>query len=266
MRRRCILYSLTFPMFLTLSFLYPSLTVKPDSIQPPARLLDAFKSTRSTDHGGYYVQEGTYRIVGPHGNHENIVLLTIDDGPSGKSTQKLLNVLDKHHAKAIWFVNGRQVADKRKDGTFRIKPEKARLLREIAKRGHIIGNHTWEHPNLRKVSPTRQQEEIRSTSMVIQDITGSFPSYFRPPYGAKTDDSKRIATELGMRTINWSVGSLDWKRSVYKHPGGICEQVMSTIHNGANILFHDRTWTANQMDEVLTALEKKHYRFVLPSY
>lgn len=85
------------------------------------------------------------------------------------------------------------------------------------------------------------------------------------PVENATDESKRMANELGMSTMNWSVGSLDWEPSVYRHPERITEQVLNTIHNGANILFHDRKWTAEQLDNLLTSLEQKNYHFVVPT-
>jgi len=213
----------------------------------------------------YTIDAKHFRIKSDKEQAEKIVLLTIDDGPTGKSTTELLDALDRHQAKAIWFVNGHQLAKKRKDGTYQILPEKAALLKEIHSRGHLIGNHTWWHENLRKLSPEQQREEILSTNQVVEAITGSKPAFFRPPFGADTDISRQICEEEGMQSVNWSVGSLDWDASVYKKPNGITQQVLDTIHNGGNILFHDRTWTAAEMDQLLTKLKQAGYTFVLPT-
>lgn len=194
-----------------------------------------------------------------------IALLTFDDGPVGQSTKGILDVLDEHSVKSIWFVNGLQLASKHADGGYTIKPDKAALLRDIEKRGHLIGNHTWTHLNLRKISAEQQREEIESTNRVITEITGKTPLYFRPPFGASTQISDQVCRSNGMQSINWSVGSLDWEPAVYKKPHAIAKQVAATIHPGATILFHDRTWTAAELDEVLTGLEAAGYRFVIPT-
>ncbi|RNB81599.1 polysaccharide deacetylase family protein [Brevibacillus fluminis] len=214
----------------------------------------------------YVVHSSDYRIHAHFTDHQQkIALLTFDDGPLGATTKHILEVLDQHNAKAIWFVNGIQLAKRHPDGSYTIKANKADLLLDIEKRGHLIGNHSFTHPNLRKISAEKQREEIESTSQIIEDITGKKPLYFRPPYGAFTPVSEEVCRKNGMQSINWSVGSLDWEPRVYKKPHAISKQVSATIHPGATILFHDRTWTADELDEVLTELEKKGYRFVIPT-
>jgi peptidoglycan/xylan/chitin deacetylase (PgdA/CDA1 family) len=213
----------------------------------------------------YRIRMDDYRIVSPEGSHKKIALLTIDDGPSGESSRQLLEVLERHQAKAIWFVNGSQLASKNQDGTITFKPKKAALLRDIKQRGHLIGNHTWQHANLRKQPAERQREEIISTNRAIRQLTGETPRYFRPPFGAYTDVSNNICREEGMVSLNWSVGSSDWDARVYKKPRGIARQVLGSIHPGATILFHDRMWTARELDDILTGLEHAGYQFVLPT-
>lgn len=213
----------------------------------------------------YSVNPNNYQITSASKTEKNILLLTIDDGPTGASTTEILQILDRHQAKAIWFVNGHQIADKKTDGTFVIKPDKAKLLKEIKQKGHLIGNHTWWHENLRQLTPEKQREEIISTSDVIEQITGERPAYFRPPFGAYTPVSKQVCQEQGMLSMNWSVGSLDWIPKVYKQPNAITQQVLATVHEGGNILFHDRTWTARELDAILSQLKKNQYKFVLPT-
>lgn len=213
----------------------------------------------------YVLDAKTFLIKNPQQPKEKVLLLTFDDGPVGEATMRLLDILDRHHAKSIWFINGHQVAHKRPDGSYSLLPEKADLLRDIHKRGHLIGNHTWWHENLRKLPADKQREEIVSTSNLIADVLGEKPKYFRPPFGAHTPVSADICRELGMVSVNWSVGSLDWEPSVYKKSNGVTQQVLRTVHPGGNILFHDRIWTANELDAILTNLEKSGYQFVLPT-
>jgi peptidoglycan/xylan/chitin deacetylase (PgdA/CDA1 family) len=213
----------------------------------------------------YELNPKTFRIQNPDEPNEKVLLLTFDDGPAGEATMELLDILDWHKVKSIWFINGHQVAKKKQDGTYAVIPEKAALLREIHKRGHLVGNHTWWHENLRKLPAEKQREEIVSTSQLIADVLGEKPKYFRPPFGAGTPVSETICREQGMVSMNWSVGSLDWEPAVYKKPNGITRQVISTVHSGGNILFHDRVWTATELDAILTQLEKDGYQFVLPT-
>lgn len=213
----------------------------------------------------YILNTRNFRIINQAHPEEKIVLLTFDDGPAGEATLPLLDALDRHQAKSIWFVNGHQLAKRKKDGTFEIFPEKARLLQEIHRRGHLVGNHTWSHENLRKLSLARQEEEMLSTNQVVEQIIGVKPIYFRPPFGAYTDTTRQICEREGMVSVNWSVGSLDWEAGTYKKEKGIANQVLSTVHKGGTILFHDRVWTAQEMDNILAQLTKKGYRFVLPT-
>lgn len=181
---------------------------------------------------------------------EKIVFLTFDDTPTAKSTNQILDVLDKHNAKALFFVNGHYA-----------KPNLETLL-EIRDRGHLVGNHTWWHIYIRKENPETVREEIVRLSDFLEEHLGERPKYFRPPFGQNSDVSLEIIKEEGMQTMNWSNGSLDWE---YKTPEPIIEQVMSNIKNGDNILFHDKQQTADALDEILSRLTEQGYKFVLPT-
>ncbi len=240
-----------------------SVQAEPPAPQPPVPDTSAETAIPAKR---YVINDKTYLIKEQGGASEKkIVLLTFDDGPVGKATTDILDVLDQHRAKSIWFVNGIQLAAKKADGSFVIKPQKAALLQEIKRRGHLIGNHTWSHENVKKLPVDRQREEIVSTSDVIEAILGEKPKFFRPPFGAYTPDVEQICKENGMQLMNWSVGSLDWDAHVYKKPHAIAKQVLSTMHDGGTILFHDRTWTARELDEVLTGLEQAGYHYALPT-
>ncbi|MCF6093508.1 polysaccharide deacetylase family protein [Microaerobacter geothermalis] len=201
----------------------------------------------------YYVNPNNFRIYPvDKNNNKKIVLLTFDDAPYGDATLDILNILDKYDAKAIWFINGIYAV--------RNKP----LLEEIANRGHVLGNHTWEHDFLRKMTPEQVRKEIVSVSDLIEEVTGERPKYFRPPFGQNSDISLQVIKEEGMQTMNWSVGSLDWNTPA-PAPDEITKQVLSTMHNGGNILFHDKTITAQALDDILKSLSEQGYRFVVPT-
>jgi peptidoglycan/xylan/chitin deacetylase (PgdA/CDA1 family) len=207
----------------------------------------------------YYIDSKLFTIHNVKTSNKKIILLTFDDGPRWIDTdKKILDILDKHHAKSIWFVNGIQLVTP--DGN--IDPAKRKMLLEIKKRGNIIGNHTFSHANLTTLSEKQIFDEVKKTSVLVKKITGEEPKYFRHPYGSYNNTSLKIVSSFGMQHLNWSVGSLDWET---KDPNKVVAQVTNTIFNGAIILMHDNPHTAVALDPMLTKLEKMGYTFVLPT-
>jgi peptidoglycan/xylan/chitin deacetylase (PgdA/CDA1 family) len=209
--------------------------------------------SKSQDAAKYYV-DSVYRIRPvEQADSKQIALLTFDDTPYGETTYEILDLLDAYNAKAIFFING-HLADKRKD-----------VLKDIVARGHVLGNHTWWHEDLRKMTPEKASEEIVSVSDLIEEITGERPIYFRPPYGINSDVSLSIVHEQGMQSMNWSVGSEDWVYTKPEQADKIIASVMKQMHPGANILFHDKSVTVKALDPILKKLSEEGYRFVLPT-
>lgn len=190
--------------------------------------------------------------IDPNGNNK-VVLLTFDDGPKDKTmVESLLDTLDKHKAKAIFFVLGSKVKQ---------NPD---LLKTIHARGQTIGNHTWSHSQLNKISDAQADEEFDSTQRIIRETIGLTPVFFRPPNGISTDHlNERFPKEHVLR-MNWSNGSLDWADNQNK-PAGVIQSVLDQLHPGSNILMHELPWTTQALDELLTKLEAKGYSFVDPA-
>lgn len=132
------------------------------------------------------------------GMNENLCALTFDDGPS-LYTPGLLDMLASYDIKATFFVLGKNAA---------YFPG---IVKRIAAEGHEIGNHTWSHPNLKRMSSDRQKEEILKTDATLRSM-GITPLYMRPPYGSFDERTVRIADELGVSVVLWSLDSYDWKR------------------------------------------------------
>jgi len=205
------------------------------------------------NNSNYYIND-TFHIINKNKDidNEKLALLTFDDAPSGNSTLKILDTLDKFNVKAIFFING-HLAQKYPD-----------LIKEIDKRGHIIGNHTWWHENLSKLTYDETYKEIISVNQFIEQELNKKIVYFRPPFGMESEFSKEIIQANKMISINWSVGSLDWVYNNPKQADKVVEQIKNTMHRGGVILMHDKEVTAIALDEILKFLQEKEYKIVLP--
>ena len=151
--------------------------------------------------------------------------LTFDDGPHPVHTPALLDWLKANHIHATFFLVGKNALR---------YPE---LVRRIAAEGHQIGNHTWSHANLTKLSEAKARSEIQRTHDLIVQITGHAPTLFRPPYGAlKAAQRQWVTSAFHYDTILWDVDSEDWKLS---SPEAITQRIERTLKPGGIILAHD---------------------------
>ncbi len=156
--------------------------------------------------------------------------LTFDDGPNATWTPRLLEVLARHQVRATFFLLG-----SRAEG----RPE---LVRRIAAAGHLIGNHSWSHPNLSRSSSGRIREELQRTKETLQQSTGAAVKFFRPPYGARRPAVLRIAREMGLTPVLWNAMTSDWSDPSADR---IAEQLVNKIDrlerrgHAANIVLHD---------------------------
>ncbi|MBO2945050.1 polysaccharide deacetylase family protein [Paenibacillus sp. F411] len=184
---------------------------------------------------------------------EKVVLLTFDDGPKEEEMLlQLLDTLDKHDAKAIFFVNGYRVEE---------NPE---LLKLIHDRGQTIGNHSWDHIDLKKENSASVKQQIEDVQQIVEQEIGVKPRFFRPPFGSGGDTVKQTAKENDLLFMTWSNGSLDWDASTRNKPEAVIRNVMEQLHPGSNILMHELPWTVDALDELLTQLKSKGYGFVNP--
>ncbi|MFB9325262.1 polysaccharide deacetylase family protein [Paenibacillus aurantiacus] len=225
-------------------------TPKPTNTPKP----DAAKQKEQTK--PLYTMNAAYRFepIAGTGAAKKAVLLTFDDGPKDKTTlTAMLDTLDKHQAKAIFFVNGYRV---------KAKPE---LLKLIASRGQTIGNHSWDHIDLKKEDESTVRKQIGDVQSIVKETIGQTPRFFRPPFGSGGDVVKQIARDSGMLFMTWSNGSLDWDASSKDKPEKVISNVMEQLHPGANILMHELPWTKNALDSLLTKLEEKGYGFIDPA-
>ncbi|WP_085278535.1 polysaccharide deacetylase family protein [Paenibacillus barengoltzii] len=185
--------------------------------------------------------------------NKKVVLLTFDDGPKEKEMiDGLIDTLDKHQAKAIFFVNGYRV---------KAHPE---LLHLIHERGQIIGNHSWDHIDLKKESAANMRKQIEDVQSIVKETIGEAPRFFRPPFGSGNDTTHQIADDNELIYMTWSNGSLDWDSKNKNKPEAVIANVLEQLHAGSNILMHELPWTVLALDELLTQLKQKGYGFVDP--
>jgi peptidoglycan-N-acetylglucosamine deacetylase len=174
----------------------------------------------------YAVRGRSSRIFGEsyyHGDRSKPALaLTFDDGPS-ESTPKLLEALDRHQVSATFFMCGENV---------RRCPD---VAREVASRGHEIGNHTDSHRRLDFKSPRYIYGEMARAQETIQEVTGAKPRWFRAPYGVRWFGVAQAQELLGLNGVMWTVIGRDWKLE----PKSIVRRVLPKIDNGAIVCLHD---------------------------
>ncbi len=176
------------------------------------------------------------------------IALTFDDGPSRKVTPRVLALLNKYHAKATFFVLGSEVV------------ENPGLVKQELMAGHEIGNHSWSHPQLTKLSNAEVSEQVLKTQMAVYEQTGYFPELMRPPYGAVHHDT---ALAIGLPLAQWTVDTEDWK---YKSGRLVTNKVLKSARDGGIILMHDiHETTADGLEETLKQLKKQGYEFVTVS-
>ena len=175
------------------------------------------------------------------------IALTFDDGP-GPYTEKLLDILDKYDAKATFFLIGSKVSGQ------------ASVVRSIQARGHQLGNHSWSHPELPKLSVDQIAGEIDRTNEAIRQATGVKPSILRPPYGAVNGVVLEQLRLRNMSSILWSVDTRDWAD---RNSQIVCSRAVAGARPGAVILMHDIHQTSvNAVPCILSSLKQQGYSFV----
>ena len=182
--------------------------------------------------------------------------LTYDDGPNDPYTLNLLEVLAKHDVKGTFFLIGRHVT---------AKPE---IARRIAAAGHVIGNHTYTHPNLALCSQARIRQELSDCKKILQDTLGDHSTLFRPPFGARRPSVLSIARELGLTPVQWSVTCYDWKPTTAER---VERHAVRQITGGDIILQHDggykemgadRAHTVAATERIITRFKSEGFFFV----
>jgi peptidoglycan/xylan/chitin deacetylase (PgdA/CDA1 family) len=182
--------------------------------------------------------------------------LTYDDGPNDPHTLRLLEVLAKHDVKATFFLIGRYVKQ---------RPD---IARELVRAGHVVGNHTFSHPNLIFASARQTRTQLLDCQQALADAVGEHSRLFRPPFGGRRPSTLRIARELGLEPVMWSVTGWDWKGKPAEY---VERRVRQQVRGGDVILLHDgghstfgadRSQSVIATDRLIDRYKSDGYEFV----
>ena len=181
-------------------------------------------------------------------------MLTFDDGPNPIYTPIALAILKRYHVHATFFLIGEHAA------------AYPNLVRQIVAAGNVVGNHSWDHPNLAKVSPARLASEIDRTDEVLTSITGHRPCFFRFPYGSATPTAIAAVNARGMTPYIWTVDTRDWA-------GASTSVIESTVwrelwrSHGAVVLQHDIQGprSLDAVPAIIEGLRARGYTFITPA-
>jgi len=197
-----------------------------------------------------WVEKYNYAFSGPY--NRAVVALTFDDGPDPVFTPAILEKLRKYGVKATFFLLGTNIEK---------FPE---IAKQIAAEGHVIGNHTYDHPKLADATDEEYHYQIQKSDELIGHLVGYKPKFFRPPYGSITGSQVQWATEQGMMVTQWSIDTLDWK-------GLDAETITGTVvanvlpgsiilqHNAPDVPLHG---SVEALDQIIPQLQAKAARFV----
>ncbi|WP_338473150.1 delta-lactam-biosynthetic de-N-acetylase [Niallia sp. XMNu-256] len=179
------------------------------------------------------------------------IYLTFDNGYENGYTAQILEVLKKEKVPATFFITGHYLET---------APE---LVKRMAKEGHIVGNHSWSHPDLTQVNDEKVVEELEKVRKSTEELTGiKKMKYLRPPRGIFSERTMAIAKQQGYTHAFWSLAYVDWNTDQQKGAQYAYDNIMSRIHPGAILLLHTVSKdNADALESVIKDLKKEGYTF-----
>ena len=182
---------------------------------------------------------------------QKVLYLTFDAGYENGNTAKILDILKKHQVPAAFFLVGNYM-EKNKD-----------LVRRMVEEGHIVGNHTMHHPDMRKKDQAGFSKELKDLEALFREITGKeMPKYYRPPQGLYSQENLEFAKKMGYKTVFWSLAYADWDNSKQPTKEYAFSKLLPRIHNGAVLLLHSTSKTNGEiLEELLTRYKEMGYTF-----
>jgi len=190
----------------------------------------------------------------PHGSKK--LALTYYDCPNDPHTLRLLEVLAKHAVRATFFLIGRYVKQ---------RPD---IVRELVRAGHVVGNHTFSHPNLIFASARQTQREIEDCELALTDAVGEHQRLFRPPFGGRRPGTLQVGHAMGLQPVMWNVTGWDWRGKPAEY---VERKIRKQIRGGDVILLHDgshaafgadRSQTVTATDCLIARYKAEGYEFV----
>ncbi|MGE6258049.1 delta-lactam-biosynthetic de-N-acetylase [Heyndrickxia sporothermodurans] len=183
--------------------------------------------------------------------NDKVLYLTFDNGYENGFTPKVLNTLKKEKVPAIFFVTGHYLES---------QPE---LVKRMVNEGHIVGNHSWSHPDLTQVSDEKLREELKKVKDETARITKQKQMhYLRPPRGILSERTMQLSNEEGYTHVLWSLAFKDWMVDQQKGWKYSYDNIMAQVHPGAVILLHTVSKdNADALEKVIKDLKAKGYTF-----
>ena len=183
---------------------------------------------------------------------QKVIYLTFDCGYENGYTEPILDVLKKHQAPAAFFVVGNMIET---------APD---IIRRMAAEGHIVGNHTYHHPDMSAISDQAAfKKELDDLAVLYKETVGEdLPMFYRPPQGKYNEENLKQAQALGYKTIFWSLAYVDWYVDNQPTSEQAYSKLLPRIHDGAIVLLHSTSRTnAEILDDLLTKWEDMGYTF-----
>ncbi len=191
---------------------------------------------------GYYAQD----------TEDKVLYLTFDAGYENGNTAAILDALKKHNAPATFFLVGNYLET---------SPE---LVKRMVAEGHNVGNHTYHHPDMSKISTKETfSKELTALEALYEQVTGQpMKKYYRPPQGRYSEANLTMAKEMGYKTFFWSLAYVDWYEDKQPTKEEAFQKLLGRIHPGAIVLLHSTSKTNGEiLDELLGKWEEMGYRF-----
>ncbi len=243
-------------VFLLAAIIFSLARIQPQAVETPAA---------NTNWGLSFQEKGkppvgnatsetlkTYNAYYVGDTSQPVIYLTFDAGYENGYTPSILDTLQKHQVKATFFVVGNYI---------QTSPD---LVKRMVEEGHIVGNHTFSHPDMSKISDMESfRKEIESLEKLYQETTGQeMQKFYRPPQGKYSQQNLELANELGYHTVFWSLAYVDWYVEKQPTKEQAFEKLLPRIHPGAIVLLHSTSKTnAEILDELLTKWEQEGYTF-----
>lgn len=192
-------------------------------------------------YNGYYIGD----------RKKKVIYLTFDNGYENGYTKDILRVLKKEKVPAAFFITGHYLKE---------EPE---LVKQMLKEGHIVGSHSYKHPDYPTLSDAAIKEDLEQLEQAFTALTGKEKlTYLRAPRGVFSERTLAITNEAGYTNVFWSLAYKDWETHVQRGPDYAYDKIMKQIHPGAVLLLHSVSKdNAEALQSVIQSLKKQGYTF-----